>query len=104
MRQAVEYDLELRHGLALSGSIRKEVADAHERRAGFGGSSNFAFQEVVERDFAMEHLIEIETIHADDAFAAAEGGDSVLGESAVAYEQAARPGRLLPDFAVKALR
>lgn len=56
---------------------------------------------MVERDFAVEHLIEVETVHADDALAASEGCKAVVGETTVADEEATGPGRFLFDLAVE---
>jgi hypothetical protein len=81
--------------------LRKEVADADEWCACFSGTADFAFKNLVERDFAIEHLIEVQTIHADDALAASEGDETVLGEAAVADKEATGPGRFLLDFAVE---
>lgn len=38
----------------------------------------------LERHLSVEQLVEIEAVHADDAFASAEGDEAVFGEAAVA--------------------
>ena len=65
--------VEMRHGLALSGSMRKEIADSREWRTGFGRPSNLAFENMVERNFAIQGLVEVVAVHADDALASDEG-------------------------------
>jgi hypothetical protein len=56
---------------------------------------------LVERYLAIEQIIEIETVHTDDALASAKGDEAVIGEAAVAHEQASRPGGLLFNLAVE---
>ena len=87
-----------------SRSLGKEVADADERRAGFSGAADFAFENLGEREFAVEHLVEVEAVHADDALAAPEGGETVIGETAVADKEAAGPCGLLLDLAVEGVQ
>ena len=45
--------IELRHARS-SRSLRKEVADADERRAGFSGATDLAFENLRERNFTVE--------------------------------------------------
>jgi hypothetical protein len=90
--------------IPLLDSVRKQIAEANEWRAGFSGAAHLAFQDVVERDFAVKRLVKVEAAHADDALAAAEGVESLVGESAIADEKAARPGGLLLDLAVERMK
>ena len=62
------------------------------------------FEEQVERDFPVQHLVEVEAIHADDALATTERDEAVIGEAAVADEETSGPGRLLLDLAVEGVQ
>ncbi len=96
--------IELCLGLALSGSIRKEIADAGEGRASFGRPSNFAFENMIERNFAIQGLIKIVAVHADDTLASSEGRQPLIGEAAIADEEATGSSCLLFDLAVKSVQ
>ncbi len=84
--------------------MRKEIANANEGRAGLGGSADLAFEDLIERDRSVQHLVEIEAVHADDALATPEGDETIIGEAAVADEQASGPRRLLLDLAMKGVQ
>ncbi|OWK24225.1 hypothetical protein AJ87_23580 [Rhizobium yanglingense] len=82
-------------------SAREEVANTKEGHAGFGSPAHLALQNLVERYLSVEHLVEVEAVHADDALASAKGDEAVFGEAAVAHEQTSRPGCLLFDLDVE---
>jgi hypothetical protein len=67
--------------------MREQVANVREQQAGFSGSAHFAFEDAVQRDFAIEGLIKIVAVHAYHALAATEGVESLLGESAIAAKR-----------------
>lgn len=87
------------------------IGDHEERGArhldllpGFSGTAHLAFENLGEWEFTVEHLVEIEPVHADDALAAPEGRKALFSEAAVADEQAAGPGGLLLDLAMEGVQ
>lgn len=78
--------------------LLKEVADANKGRAGLSGSAKLTFEDVGERYLSFQHLVEVETVHTDDALVPPEGNKGVICETAVADEKASGPGRLLLSF------
>jgi hypothetical protein len=84
--------------------VGKEIANTKEGRAGLGGSADFAFEDLIERNPPVQHLVEIQAIHADDPLAPPKGHKTVIGEAAVADEKSAGPRRLLLDLAMEGMQ
>lgn len=42
------------------------------------GAADFALENLGEPNLALKHLIEVEAVHTDDAFAAPESGETVI--------------------------
>ena len=52
-----------------------------------------------QRKLSIQHFIEVEAVHANDALAPTEGGESIITETAIADKETVRPRRLLLDLA-----
>jgi hypothetical protein len=58
---------------------------------------------VIDRNLPVKAFIEVVPIHADHSLPTTKRDEAVLGETAVADEQATSPGRLLLDLALESM-
>jgi hypothetical protein len=91
----------LRAFLRLTG---KEVAEANKWRADLGSSTNLASENLGERNLPIQHLDKVKAIHADEALTPPEGKETVIGEAAIAYEEAPGPRRFLLKLPVEGVQ
>ena len=84
--------------------LRVEIANTDERSPALRVVPDFLRHDVGERESSVEHIVQIQSVHAHDPFASAECYQAVIAEPAFTHEKPSRPSSFVFDLTVKGVQ
>ena len=82
-------------------TARKEVADTSKHLARFDRTAHLLFKHVIKRDLPLQGIMQVETIHANEAAATAISRKAVLSEATITDKQTTCPIYSCPKFSLE---